>query len=395
MQKKLIVLAIAAMASTSAFADSVTTVYGVIDAGYGTVSNTSTNKSTAITADPAKTTQSGTAFSQNQTSRVGVKSVEDLGGGMKAVYQLEIGLSSNPASDAAFGSTSIGTSSSGFVQNSTISPDRVMSAALDFGQGTTVVAGRVSSPLRGISYGYDADYGSNFVGNLVTSDADLITRANALAVVQAFGPVTATAAMLQNTTKTQTAGATSTAGADVLGGNGYEVTATFKQAALSVAAGYRDLEATTVNATSGTLNSILAGQTSSDVHTKVMILAASYDLGVAKVYGQYATVDKSEGIATATTTAGKNTYESFGVNVPITPTLAGFIELSAGKNARAANNATYSDSRNLSAYAIGAVYTFSKTTSVYADIGSEKLSNSINQAGSQVDQIALGILKSF
>jgi predicted porin len=200
---------------------------------------------------------------------------------------------------------------------------------------------------------------------------------------------------VQNTTKTQNA-TTSNANADILAGNGYEVTATFKQDALSVAAGYRDLDTTTVNATAAAVGTIAAGAYSSDSHHKVLILSAKYDLGMAKIYGQFATVTIDEAIAVASTSVGKNTYESVGVNVPVTPALAAFVELSAGKNERAANNATFgTDSRNLSAYAVGVQYNFSKTTAVYADIGSEKLSNSANQSGSKVDQLALGIVKSF
>ncbi len=365
MQKKLITLAVIAAAfSAPAFAD--TSVYGLIDAGYGSVDNTPT--STAGVGG-AKTGESGVAFSQFQTSKVGVKSTESIGNGMTAGYQLEIGLSSNPQSAANFGTAGIATTNAGFTQNATISPDRVMAVSLDLGEGTTLIGGRVSSPLRNIAYGNDAMYGANFIGNLVTMDSSLTARANALAAVQNFGSVTATLAYL-GTTRTEDNMV------DNKLGNGFEITATYNQDALSVSGGYRDTEAVAGAATA-----------TSDVTTKDLLLAANYNFGVAKLYGQYATVQNDQSVAPTTST--KKTYETLGVNVPFTPAIAGYVETSFGKD----NNGT--DSANLSAYAVGVKYDFSKMTSAYADIGSAKLDNAATITGSKVDQIALGLVHSF
>ena len=220
MQKKLIALAItAAFASAPAFAD--TSVYGLIDSGFGTVSNTDNT----VAGAGKKTGQSGVSFSANHTSKVGVKSTEDMGNGMKATFQLEMGLSSNPASEANFGTAGIKTgasANSGFQPNATISPDRIMAVDLNLGQGTDLIAGRVSSPLRGIVYGNDAQYGANLVGNLVTMDATLTARAVALAAVHNFGVVTGSLAVLDNTT-------TADGTPDVKNGNGFEATGVYSQ----------------------------------------------------------------------------------------------------------------------------------------------------------------------
>jgi predicted porin len=356
MQKKLIALAItAAFASAPAFAD--TSVYGLLDTGFGTVSNTDN------TGGGTKTGESGVAFSQSQTSRVGIKSTEDLGNGMKITYQLEMGLSSNPAADASFGKTTIDATHKGFTPNSSIGPDRVLALDLNLGQGTDLIAGKVSSPLRGIVYGNDAMYGSNFVGNLVTMDSSLTARAVALAAVHKFGAITGSLAILDNTT-------TADGTPDVKNGNGFEATAVFKQDALSVSGGYRSTEAT---ANTG------ATQTS-DMKTKDMILAANYDFGVAKLYGQFAQVKADDSVAGTT---DKKTYETGGVNVPFTPTLAGFVQISAGKHETTVSN-------NYSAYAVGAKYDLGKSTWAYADVGSAKEDNV-----SKVDQMAIGLVHSF
>ena len=357
MQKKLIALAItAAFASAPAFAD--TQVYGLIDSGFGSVSNTATTTGGVST----KTGESGVSFSANQTSKVGVKSTEDLGNGMKGIYQLEMGLSSNPASDAAFGSaTGVKKDGTGFAPNATISPDRIMTAGLDFGQGTVLTIGRMSSPFRGIVYGNDAFYGSNLVGNLVTMDSALTARVIAANVEQKFGAVTGTVALLDDTR-------TSDGVADTKVKNGFELTAVYKQDALSVSGGYRNTKVAPAGV---------------DTTTKEMILAANYDFGMAKLYGQFAQVKVD---ATGST---KKTYETLGVNVPFTSTLAGYVQTSFGKND------TGTDSPKMSAYAVGGKYSMSKDTWAYADVGSAKSDQTSLTAGSKVDQLAVGLVHSF
>jgi predicted porin len=79
MQKKLIALAIAGLASSAAFAQSNVTIYGVVDASVDV-----TNAGDSATQTGVHTTK----ISSN-TSRIGFKGSEDLGDGLKAVFQLE------------------------------------------------------------------------------------------------------------------------------------------------------------------------------------------------------------------------------------------------------------------------------------------------------------------
>src|SRR5665647_2011069 len=99
MQKKLIALAItAAFASAPAFAD--TSVYGVVDSGFGTVNNTSTTTGGVST----KTGMQAINFSQFWTTRFGIKSTEDLGNGMKMTAVVETNIAGkNPMNDSNFG----------------------------------------------------------------------------------------------------------------------------------------------------------------------------------------------------------------------------------------------------------------------------------------------------
>jgi predicted porin len=363
MQKKLIALAItAAFASAPAFAD--TNVYGRFDAGYGSVSNT--NTTTAGVS--SKTGQSGTAFSQNNTSMFGVKSVVDVSNGMKITSQLEMGLSSNPGSDAQFNKPTVagGAAAPGFVPNSTIGVDRILTVGLDLGEGTTLTAGKMSSPLRGIVYHDDSIYGANLVGNLVTMDSAVTARTTALVAAHNFGAVTGTFGVLSNTT-------TADGTPDIKNGNGFEATAVYNQDALWVSGGYRSLKSTTLT---------------TDVTGKVMILAAAYDIGMAKIDGQFVTAKSDNALNAAAST--KQTYETVRVSAPFTSAVVVYAEMSFGKNQTAPGNQP-----KMNGFGVGAQYHLSKNDFLYAHIGTAKQDNTLVSAGSKVDQVAFGLLTKF
>lgn len=87
MQKKLIALAIAGLASTGALAQSNVSIYGIVDAGYVYSSGDgTTGKSTSF---------SGIQAGNLSGSRLGFKGAEDLGGGLSAVFVLEYALNND------------------------------------------------------------------------------------------------------------------------------------------------------------------------------------------------------------------------------------------------------------------------------------------------------------
>lgn len=85
MQKKLIALAVAGLASTAAFAQTNVTIYGVVDAGYV---NSSGNRSVGQGSANFGGIQSGVLGG----SRLGFRGEEALGNGLKAVFTLEYAL---------------------------------------------------------------------------------------------------------------------------------------------------------------------------------------------------------------------------------------------------------------------------------------------------------------
>jgi len=85
MQKKLIALAVAGLASGTALAQSNVTIYGVVDAGYIYSSGSAGKRA-------GTNTFSGIASGIAAGNRLGFKGEEALGNGLKAVFTLEYGL---------------------------------------------------------------------------------------------------------------------------------------------------------------------------------------------------------------------------------------------------------------------------------------------------------------
>src|SRR5438034_827122 len=85
MKKNLVAVSVLGLCAATAQAQSSVTIYGLVDTGI-----TYTNKVLNTT-----TSQSGSKFSVHpgamQGSRLGFRGVEDLGGGMKALFVLENG----------------------------------------------------------------------------------------------------------------------------------------------------------------------------------------------------------------------------------------------------------------------------------------------------------------
>lgn len=165
MQKKLIALAIAGL-SGAAFAQSNVTVYGVADVSYDFVSGgggtTQAGAAAAINANPQGV--SGIA-SKGRVATVGsyfgLKGAEDLGGGMKAVYQIENEFDFSPTGNAR--------------QTGLANRDSFVGLAGAFG---TVAAGWLSSPHRSMAAKFDLMPGAggsgssmNIIGRINTGSA--------------------------------------------------------------------------------------------------------------------------------------------------------------------------------------------------------------------------------
>jgi predicted porin len=148
MQKKLIALAIAGLASSAAFAQTNVTIYGLMDFGYVRMSGNDGG------IDGQKSTNrldSGIGLG----NRLGFKGAEDLGNGLKAIFEAEYGFSGD--------------------NNTGLSSVRHAYVGVTGGFGT-FVGGRLDGVRYGIFNKYDAFAGGT-VGNF-TQMTGQVDRAN-------------------------------------------------------------------------------------------------------------------------------------------------------------------------------------------------------------------------
>lgn len=137
MQKKIIALAVAGLVSGAAFAQTNVTVYGTMDATFDVVKNNGKDAGGATLEPNHNRITANSSF-------LGFKGTEDLGNGLKAVFQIEGGL----ANDAGGGWT--GTSR-----------DTYVGLAGGFG---TVVAGTLTGPTRALGAALDVHSGATGIG---------------------------------------------------------------------------------------------------------------------------------------------------------------------------------------------------------------------------------------
>ena len=371
MQKKLIALAVAATLSAPAFAD--VTVYGKLDAGYANIKKTVSRTGAADLTSKLD----AIGFSQSTSSRLGFKVTEDLDGGMKISTVIETGLSSNPAAAAGYGTTA-DVALNGTTIDATSLGNREMYAKLDFGQGTAIKAGFGTSPIYEYAYAYDAALGGNFVGNLITNDAKTgANRVVSVDAIQQFGGIKATLGLMKNARTPSGVGAVASET-----GTGFQGALQFSEGPLSAAVA---------------LQTAKTGVPATEIKTDITMLVGSYDLGVAKVFGQYANVKTSNGGGALVINSGKRNFGNVGVDVPV-GNFMGFAQLSFGSRNEVfvANNAAVS--RKISGYTVGGKYSLSKRAYAYASIGETKQdagTTATNGDGIKISQFAIGLAQVF
>ncbi|MBS1143011.1 MAG: porin [Proteobacteria bacterium] len=247
MQKKLIALAVAAATSGAAFAQTNVTIYGTVDMGYlhrggnsGGVQNT---------------LGSHNLQSNSAQSAIGFKGIEDLGNGLKALFDLQYRIT--PDSN-----TGLGTAGHQYV-------------GLTGGFGTAV-AGYLDGIRYGI-YGKYNPFGNYSVGNFTSMTTQYDRAQNAVAYISpSFAGFTAIVAYATNTQSTEGGLNAVHVPAGPAGGNKgddqlYSVNLIYANGPLSI-----DLDYETTRAVGY-----------GDSRLFVATAGASYDFGVVKISGLY------------------------------------------------------------------------------------------------------------
>jgi predicted porin len=189
MQKKLIALAVAGLASSAAFAQTNVTIYGSLDYGY----SYRWDDLTAADRNGQSAFDGGIA----QGNRLGFKGTEDLGNGLKAVFLVEqgLGLDSNSNNEGSNGKSNAG--------NKSINYTRQAYVGLSGGFGT-LVGGRLYTPHYSLWSGTIDPFGAGTVGRYANAmggalGGDVVRVDNAVAYISpSFGGFSVTAAYSNN-----------------------------------------------------------------------------------------------------------------------------------------------------------------------------------------------------
>ncbi|MGB4064962.1 MAG: porin [Azonexus sp.] len=332
MQKKLIALAIAGLASTAAFAQSNVTIYGVADASIsGTTYLGSTSAQTAFKVNSGLLS----------TSRLGFKGVEDLGNGLKALFTLEYSL-------AIDGSNPIGSSS----LPSAVARQQFVGLTGGFG---TAVAGHLQTTGLDFSVAATALGGSTGLGAAyLAGGGTLISSAsrasNAVAYISpTFGGVTV--AYNHARAPLATEYAVSTANTD---NTANLLSVSYANGPISAGAIYTKYVQSQTNTT--------------DDNIKEWGLRAGYDFGVVKLQALY-----QQQKADATATVGKDKKWAVSVTVPVGAKVGVIAEYAALKV-----GSTVAED-NVKVSTLAATYALSKRTTAYAGLVAKRVENDTNR----------------
>jgi len=202
MQKKLIALAVAGLASTGAFAQANVTVYGVADASFDVVK---------ISGDANNELGNMTRVSTN-SSLIGFKGAEALGNGLTAVFQYESAVGFDNAGALGANRDSYVGLAGGFgtvVLGNLTGPTRALGGAVDVNSGATGIGanvallGKLGNNLIGTTDANGSYGGGSTCGRSSTCTSIFDTRwKNAIAYVSpSFAGLNATVAYVANENK--------------------------------------------------------------------------------------------------------------------------------------------------------------------------------------------------
>ncbi len=292
MKKLLIASAALAMVAGTAQAQSSVTVYGVVDIGYAASENATTDASSVTSTVKQKNTGNGDG--NLATSRLGFRGTEDLGGGMKANFQVEYDLV-----DAGVGGNGGATASKTIADNTASTSNtggfgsRYSWVGLEDAKLGQLRLGRQEQSIHSVVTAGTAGGANNVAGSLYSagmnaSANDASVRPHMVFVNRAITYISPR--FNGFTVEAQTA----KQDIDNAGSKTYakETGGSLKYAAGKFAAAYgfatSDVDSTvasSVAVSSGTtVTGTAANTTSADLKTKQQAISASYDFGMAKVF---------------------------------------------------------------------------------------------------------------
>jgi predicted porin len=388
--KKLLLATLLAVTASFALAQSSVTIYGILDVGY-----IGTNYKGVGTSATTNQTTNAIGNSAEQTSRLGFKGAEDMGGGTSTVFTFETALNPNQSTLSSLNTRQafVGLKQQGLgtaAVGTQYTPVFNAVAATDPGQTNNMLGSLIytSSPQANGNSG-SAPF-ANTSSTAGTSDSFTIRTSNALTLssetVKGFQAQALVVANGTNTTQTSS----TTGGENTNTGWGLGANYTYNK--LYVTAAYQALK----NYTTGTLSTptpalwttAAGGVNTQDNQTYA---AATYDFGMLKAYAQYINRKATDSLNTGY--YAQRRAEQIGIRGFFTPRVEGWASAGLGKTtAFGANQPT----ANFTGYQLGTNYWLSKRTNAYAIFGSTQTSSvAPTTAAVSANGYAVGIRHTF
>ena len=430
MKKSLFALAATTAFAGAAQAQSSVTVYGILDVGFSGASYTTVagTAPTTLINQTSKSTTNAFAASNEQTSRLGFKGNEDLGGGASAFFTVELGL------QPMYGNLSGGSYKgiSGDLQNNTngtgsaidnrqafagLKKNGIGQFALGrqytpiFNSGAVTSPGQYNNIVGDVVYlgNSSTDTAGGMYGNTAftnRADSALTVQSDKFAGFQVNGQYA-----IQNSNATlngQGVGGNVSTGGNTNWG-GWGLGADYSWNKLFVTAAYQSFTTKYQNSVLGTAENLNIGGLSPAQATAILattapiwqpanrtdkqfLLGATYDFGILKAYAQYVNRNVQENAINGVGTSGasaavingtvaKRSAQQIGVRSYVTPTVEAWGSIGNGQYQGAntggaitvstgAQAAVYSQNTNkFNAWQLGTNYWLSKRTNLYAIYG--------------------------
>jgi len=389
MKKSLFAIAAATAFVGAAQAQSSVTVYGVLDVGYINQKSDGSGTAPATTAN-----NSFIGSSAEQTSRIGFRGTEDLGGGVSAFFTFESNLQPTSATMSAMNNRQsfVGLSRKGLGQASIgtqYTPVFNQLAATDVGQTNNMIGNAVypqQSAAANGNPGSGAFATATGPGN--NSDGVTIRTTNTIrAKSDNFSGFSVGAAYTMNGSTTDPVNASETKN----NWSGWGVQADFTGVKnLYVGVAYQALKSNntspTTTLTSPTPSMWTGAAGGTNTQDNQLYAGATYNFGFMTGYLQY--VNRKVESTVNTNYFAKRTAQQIGVRSFMTKTIEGWASIG---NGRWTSYGLSNPTANFTAFQVGANYWLSKRTNLYGIYGQNNVSSTSVSNNVPVNSAAMAV----
>lgn len=393
MKKSLLAVAALSAIAGAAQAQSSVTIYGVMDVGY--VNQKSDGAGTSARSNASN---SFIGSSAEQTSRLGFRGTEDLGGGLSALFVVETGLQPVNNSASAFNNRQsfVGLKKAGtgqFTLGTQYTSAFQALSATDVGQTNNMVGSAVypqEVPTGNGNPGVASYRGSD--GTSGTSAGITVRTTN---MIQAQSDKFAGFSLGASYTLNGSTVSNTNTSAVTNNWSGWGLKADYTWNKLYVVAAANRLKSDNTGPIAYRLPASTVAWTgaSGGVQSQdnQFYAAATYDFGILKAYLQY--IDRKVTAASNANFYAKRSAQQIGVRSYITPTIEGWANIGNGSGTTYGAN---SPKANFVAFQTGLNYYLSKRTNVYGIYGSNQMSSAqpVNPSLS-ANAFAVGVRHTF